>query len=442
MPAGRSEQQSLETSGGVLSLAYYPDGSLLAAGNQLGNEEDGFKGSVDFWYVPNWEPWRVINDYTRAVTSIDFSEDGMLFMAAFTNPDETDNSVSIWDTSTWDITQTLRTGSVLEIALSPDGKLVATTPDRYAVNIWQTKTGFVRRTIFTAFTNAISQITFSPDGRSIAAGGYDGVVRIWDVETGTLLRAMNTGSVIQSLAYSPDGTLLASGGGYQNTEIHLWDTASGALLRMLEGHPSCCRQPGILSRWPAPGFWVIRWHAAPVGLAALMRAQRSSVLCISVIILLATACRASPQPTAPAMEFVQPTSTETIRTATPKEPLLTKPPSSVPTATQTQAVVSPTSALPPTLTAPAILTPSTISGLEQVGLIEYSPWDLVLAVAWSPAGDLIAVAAGELIYLYTNDLVQQGRLEAGDWTTSLAFHPQGIMACFRRARWSDAHLGC
>jgi len=148
-------------------------------------------------------------------------------------------------------------------------------------------------------------------------------------------------------------------------------------------------------------------------------------LSISVIILLATACRASPQSTSPAMEIVKPTFAETIRTDTPKEPLPTKPPSLFPSATQIQAVVSPTSTLLPTFTIPAILTPSTISGLEQVGLIEYAPWDLVLAIAWSPEGDLIAVAAGESIYLYTNDLEHQGRLVAGDWTTSLAFHPQG-----------------
>lgn len=63
--------------------------------------------------------------------------------------------------------------------------------------------------------------------------------------------------------------------------------------------------------------------------------------------------------------------------------------------------------------------------MEQIGLIEYAPWDLVLAAAWSPDGNLIAVAAGESIYLYTNDLKQQGKLVVGDWTTSLAFHPDG-----------------
>jgi len=234
----RTELKRLEPSGGVLSLAYSPSGSLLAAGNQLGSEAEGYSGNIDIWYVPNWEPWRVINDYTRAITSIDFSQDGMLFMAAFTNPDENDNSLAIWDTRTWEITQTLKTGSVLEIALSPDGKLVASTPDRYAVNIWQTKTGVLRRTIHTSFTGAVSQIVFSPDGKTIAAGSYDGTARIWDVETGALLHDINTGSVVDSLAYSPDGTILASGGGYQNSAVQLWDTASGALLRLLEGHPN------------------------------------------------------------------------------------------------------------------------------------------------------------------------------------------------------------
>ena len=52
--------------------------------------------------------------------------------------------------------------------------------------------------------------------------------------------------------------------------------------------------------------------------------------------------------------------------------------------------------------------------LEPVGAIQYSPWDLVLAVAWSPDGNLLAVAAGKSIYLYTADLQATGRLDAGN----------------------------
>jgi WD40 repeat protein len=62
--------------------------------------------------------------------------------------------------------------------------------------------------------------------------------------------------------------------------------------------------------------------------------------------------------------------------------------------------------------------------LEPVGAIQYSPWDLVLAVAWSPDGNLLAVAAGESIFLYTAGLQARGRLDAGTWTTSLAFDPE------------------
>jgi WD40 repeat protein len=50
----------------------------------------------------------------------------------------------------------------------------------------------------------------------------------------------------------------------------------------------------------------------------------------------------------------------------------------------------------------------------------------VLAVAWSPDGNILAVAAGESIYLYTPDLREQSRLDTGTWTTSLAFQPGGL----------------
>jgi WD40 repeat protein len=77
---------------------------------------------------------------------------------------------------------------------------------------------------------------FSPNGQNLATGHYDGEIRIWLASNGELLRVIDTGTVIESLAYSPDGTVLATGEGYFENNIHLWDTSTGVLLRTLEGH--------------------------------------------------------------------------------------------------------------------------------------------------------------------------------------------------------------
>jgi WD40 repeat protein len=232
----RSLIERLETSGGAVSLAYHPNNSLLAAGTQIGSEAKGYNGNVDFWRTTDWQPVRLIYDYSRAVSSIEFSPNGDQLAVAFTNPDYNQNTVSFWNTTSWQITQTLPTGTVQEIAYSPDGKNIATTPDRYAINLRQIYTGILLRTIHTSFTGAVNQIVYSPTGSLIATGHYDGWIRFWDAGTGALLREIETGGVVDSLAFSPDGSLLASGDGYDNFDVRIWDAGNGALLRVLEGH--------------------------------------------------------------------------------------------------------------------------------------------------------------------------------------------------------------
>ncbi len=70
------------------------------------------------------------------------------------------------------------------------------------------------------------------------------------------------------------------------------------------------------------------------------------------------------------------------------------------------------------------LTVASAARLVQVGQIAYSPWELILALAWSPDGRYIACAAGETIHLYTAGLEEQARIQTGYWTTSLAFNPE------------------
>ena len=93
-----------------------------------------------------------------------------------------------------------------------------------------------------------------------------------------------------------------------------------------------------------------------------------------------------------------------------------------PTITRTAYSISPTPQ-PPT-PAPQPITPENAASLGVAEQIQYSPWELVLAIASSPDGDTLAVAAGETIHLYkAGGFEERGVLSAGVWSPGLAFSP-------------------
>jgi dipeptidyl aminopeptidase/acylaminoacyl peptidase len=159
-----------------------------------------------------------------------------------------------------------------------------------------------------------------------------------------------------------------------------------------------------------------------VGLATLIRLIRRLFFCVAIILITA-ACRPSLLPASPSSGHSTATPSASPIPGTPATLAVTALPTPLPATTYP---TPPPLAITPTAKSPDLLTPSTITRLEQAGIIQYSPWDLVLAVAWSPDGNILAVAAGESIYLYTPDLREQSRLDTGTWTTSLAFQPGGL----------------
>ena len=88
-------------------------------------------------------------------------------------------------------------------------------------------------------------------------------------------------------------------------------------------------------------------------------------------------------------------------------------------------------AVSPTATGAAlvpVISPDNADRLEQIGAVQFEPWDLILALAWSPNGDLLAVAAGNAIYLYAGlDFSPTQTLEVGAWVGGLAFSPDGSL---------------
>jgi WD40 repeat protein len=81
----------------------------------------------------------------------------------------------------------------------------------------------------------IYAIALSPDGKTLASGSYRGIIKIWNLQTAKLLYTLKAHTdAIESLAISPDGNLLASGS--WDNRIKLWNLKTGILINTLKGH--------------------------------------------------------------------------------------------------------------------------------------------------------------------------------------------------------------
>jgi WD40 repeat protein len=120
------------------------------------------------------------------------------------------------------------------LAISPDGKIIASGSQKNTIRLWDAETGRELK-LLTGHTSAIIGLAFSPDGKTLASSGWDRSIRLWDVAGGTLVRQINGHRAgVNSVAFSPDGRTLLSASG--DGTARLWDVATGNALREFQGH--------------------------------------------------------------------------------------------------------------------------------------------------------------------------------------------------------------
>ena len=206
--------RTLEHHAGVVCVAWSPDGTTLASGDQW---------KVCLWNATTGRQIRILGEHGPMVTDVAWSPDGKMLASC-----SADNTIRLWDPGDGRVLRELRehTQRVEGVAWSPDGRRLCSGSWDDTVRLWDAGTGEAIRTL-QGDERDVNCVAWSPDGQHVASGSDDRTVRIWDPETGQQQYVLEGHTAwVSSVSFLDDGRLLASLG--QNGAVILWRTDTWA----------------------------------------------------------------------------------------------------------------------------------------------------------------------------------------------------------------------
>jgi WD40 repeat protein len=119
---------------------------------------------------------------------------------------------------------------VMTIALSPDGKTVASGSQDGTMRLWDIQT---RKVIGTRVRHLehVGSMCWSPDGEELVSGSKDGIAALWMVERGDDQGWITGHNSVYAVSYSPDATMIATSGYDMKEGIKIWDVNRPNFIR-------------------------------------------------------------------------------------------------------------------------------------------------------------------------------------------------------------------
>lgn len=218
-------QREFQAPEGVISLAYSPDGKLLASG------ESAMKASIRFWDTATGKVCADFQPHDWFLHMVAFSPDGKLFVSA-----GGDGKLIVWSLPSMKQKVFQRhsasgSAGIVCIAFTKDGTTFATGGVDGRIILWVAETMTEKAVLVADKGGAESlSLAFSPDGKILVCGSSDhqnkwaGRIKLWDMETNKEIGSFAAHDrSINCVAFSPDGKLLATGS--QDDTVKFWKIA-------------------------------------------------------------------------------------------------------------------------------------------------------------------------------------------------------------------------
>lgn len=230
---GDADRVDLPGAWSVGAVCFSPDGRTVVAGHCRWLSPHLEPGEIRLWDTTDGKQKPVLRGHPAGVVAVAFSPDGALLGSV-----DGAGGVKLWNPVTGEHRRDLPRrpwDSALALAFAPSGGAVIYggqwCEEHDVASVWDAASGTDRRlpgSPFNGRTTYVLCLALSPDGRTLATGelpkdgsGYR--VRLWDVATGRPAGVIRCARRVNALTFSPDGAELAAGCGEEVGEVCIWD---------------------------------------------------------------------------------------------------------------------------------------------------------------------------------------------------------------------------